>query len=301
MTLPQYVDAAELDALVVRCLAEDVGAGDVTSLATVAPETRAEAVFLAKGDGVLAGTFVAGRVFATVDPSVRVTWLAGDGQAIRRGEPFGRLEGPARALLTGERLALNFLQRMSGIATAARAFVDAIGPLPTRLLDTRKTAPGLRALDKWAVLLGGGTNHRVGLWDLVLIKDNHIAAAGGVARAIHAARAWRAENGRQDLAIELEVRTKSELAEALDTGGVDILLLDNMVTETPGGGVDTARLAEAVRLVGKRFRTEASGNVRLDTIEAIARTGVDFVSVGALTHSVRALDLSLDITLRTGR
>lgn len=301
MTLPPYLDTAELDALVARCLAEDVGPGDVTSLATVAPDTRAEAVFLAKADGILAGTFVAERVFAAVDASVRVTWLAADGQAIRQGEPFGRLEGPARALLTGERLALNFLQRMSGIATATRAFVDAIGPLPTRLLDTRKTVPGMRVLDKWAVLLGGGTNHRVGLWDLVLIKDNHIAAAGGVAEAIRAARAWRVANGREDLAIELEVRTAAELAEALGTGGVDILLLDNMVAGAPDGSVDTSRLAEAVRAVGGRFRTEASGNVRLDTVAAIARTGVDFVSVGALTHSVRALDLSLDITLQTAR
>lgn len=294
--LPPYLTDADLDALIARALAEDVGDGDVTTLATIGPDVAAEGRFLAKADGVLAGLAVAERVFRHVDESVEVAWRAADGDAVAAGTVFGTVRGPARSLLTGERLALNLLQRMSGIATLTRRMVDAARPHPTRVLDTRKTAPGLRHLDKWAVRLGGGTNHRVGLYDLILIKDNHIAAAGGVGPAVAAAQRWRDEH-RPGLEIEVEARTLDEVRAVLDAGGVDYLLLDNMVKVAGDGAVDTSMLADAVALVDGRIATEASGNVTLATVPAIAATGVDALSCGALTHSVTALDVSLKIQL----
>ncbi len=289
-------DLAEIDALIARALAEDLGErGDVTTLATVPAGQRAEATFLAKEDGVLAGLAAAERVFAALSPQLALSWTKADGEAVTAGSRFGTVEGPARALLVGERTALNLMQRMSGIATATRRMVEAAGP-GTRVLDTRKTAPGLRALDKWAVRLGGGTNHRAGLYDMVLIKDNHIAAAGGLRPAIEAARAWCREHA-PDLPIEIETRTLDEVGEVLAAGGVDRVLLDNMVCLGDDGAVDTTVLEEALGRIGDRFETEASGNVTLATVPAIAATGVDFISSGALTHSVRALDLSLKIEL----
>ena len=269
----------------------------MTSLATIPPETTATAHFLAKEDGVLAGLYVAARVFAAVDAAVRVTWTARDGDAVRSGAVFGTVTGRARSLLTAERLALNLMQRMSGIATATRRMVEAVRPHPAKILDTRKTAPGLRLVDKWAVRLGGGVNHRIGLFDMILIKDNHIAAAGGVRAALDAARRHREAAGRTDLRIEIEARTLDEVRAVLDAGGVDVILLDNMARRTTGGALDVSMLREAVALVGGRFETEASGNVTLATAPAIAATGVDFISSGALTHSVTALDLSLKIEL----
>lgn len=295
--LPSYLTEAELDAVVRRGLAEDLGSGDVTTEATIPSRTRAEAVFVSKADGVLAGTVMVDHVFRSVDPDVSIAWEARDGDRITEGQILGSVGGRARALLTAERLALNVLQRMSGIATATRAMVDAIGSRPTRLLDTRKTVPGLRVLDKWAVLLGGGHNHRIGLYDQILIKDNHIAACGGVQEAIRAANAYRAESGRRALRIEIEVRTDEELRDVLSAGSVDVVLLDNMVDRRADGSVDTSRLADAVRRVAGRFETEASGTVTLETVGAIAETGVDAVSAGSLTHSVRALDISLEMTL----
>jgi nicotinate-nucleotide pyrophosphorylase (carboxylating) len=297
MTLPPYLTDAALDDLIARALAEDVGPGDVTSLATIPPETTATAHFLAREDGVLAGLYVAARVFAAVDAAARVTWTARDGDAVRSGAVFGTVTGRARSLLTAERLALNLMQRMSGIATATRRMVEAVRPHPAKILDTRKTAPGLRLVDKWAVRLGGGVNHRIGLFDMILIKDNHIAAAGGVRAALDAARRYRAEAGRPDLRIEIEARTLDEVRAVLDAGGVDVILLDNMTRRTTGGALDVSMLREAVALVGGRFETEASGNVTLATAPAIAATGVDYISSGALTHSVTALDLSLKIEL----
>ena len=290
---------SEIDAVIERALAEDLGdAGDVTTHATVPPGRPALATFLAKEDGVLAGLAVAGRVFEAVERrlggATDVEWTHGDGDAVTAGTRFGAVRGPAHVILTAERTALNLMQRMSGIATATRRMVAATGGHAT-LLDTRKTAPGLRVLDKWAVRLGGGTNHRTGLYDMVLVKDNHIAAAGGVAEAVAAARRWRAEHG-PDLLIEIETRTLDEVDAVLAVGGVDRVLLDNMV-EVHDGRVDVSRLAEAVRRIDGRFETEASGNVTLETVPAIARTGVDFISSGALTHSVRALDLSLKVEL----
>jgi len=288
-------DLQVIDALIERALAEDIGAGDVTTLSTVPAGRRATATFLAKEDGVLAGLAVAERVFAALSPQVALTWTHDDGDAVEAGTRFGTVEGPARPILTGERLALNLMQRMGGIATATRRMVDAAGDGAT-ILDTRKTAPGLRAFDKWAVRLGGGTNHRTGLYDMFLIKDNHIAAAGGVRAAIEAAQSYRAEHA-PELEIEIETRTMDEVDTVLRVGGVDRVLLDNMVTVGDDGRINVARLADAVRRVGGRFETEASGNVTLATVPAIAATGVDYISSGALTHSVRALDISLKIAL----
>jgi nicotinate-nucleotide pyrophosphorylase (carboxylating) len=296
MTAP---DPAAINDLIARALAEDLADGDVTTLATVSDNRFAEATFLAKENGVLAGLDVANHVFGRVDTlwggGFTLVWDLRDGDAVTAGTQFGTLRGPAPIILMGERLALNLMQRMSGIATATRAMVEAAGP-GTKILDTRKTAPGLRAFDKWAVRLGGGTNHRVGLYDMFLIKDNHIAAAGGIRAAIDAARRYRAEHA-PDLAIEIETRTLDEVDEVLAIGGVDRVLLDNMVEVGDDGFVDTTMLAEAVRRVSGAFETEASGNVTLATVPAIAATGVDFISSGALTHSVRALDISLKIDL----
>lgn len=293
--LPAYLTDAALDDLIARALAEDVGPGDVTTEATVPAERQATARFLAKADGVLAGLHVAARVFAAVDETLAVAWTHADGDAVTAGTVFGSVRGRARSILTGERLALNLLQRMSGIATATRRMVEAARPHPARILDTRKTAPGLRLLDKWAVRLGGGENHRLGLYDMMLVKDNHIDAAGGVAQALRAARQHRAALDRP-VPLEVETRTLDEVRAVLAEADVDFILLDNMVAVTDAG-IDTTRLREAVELVAGRIATEASGNVTLATVPAIAATGVDYISCGALTHSVHALDISLKIRL----
>lgn len=299
------LDATLLDRLLRHALEEDLGTGDVTTEATIPPATQATAHFLAKADGVLAGLRVAERVFTLVDPTVQLTWTAQDGQAVPAGTRFGTVQGPARAVLIAERLALNLLQRMSGIATATRRMVEAVGSHPARILDTRKTAPGLRYLDKAAVALGGGQNHRIGLFDMVLIKDNHIAAAGGIRAAILAAQKYRIQHNRPDLDIEVETRTLAEVETVLEVwaetnGNIDRVLLDNMVHRHEDGTLDVSMLQEAVARIDGRLATEASGNVTLATVPAIAATGVDFISSGALTHSVTALDLSLKIQLKAG-
>lgn len=293
--LPHYLTEGDIEAVVRRGLLEDVGPGDVTTLATIPEGTSADAVFLAKANGTVAGLLVVERVLSALPGPTSLVWDVADGDLVEAGQVFGRLSGNARSILEGERLALNLLQRMSGIATATRAMVEAAAG-GARILDTRKTAPGLRGLDKWAVVLGGGMNHRMGLHDMILIKDNHIAACGGITGSIQAAHRFRANHGRDDLEIEIEVRTSAELDELLTVGGVDRVLLDNMVTVSPAG-VDTSRLKEAAERIAGRFATEASGNVTLETVGAIARTGVDYISSGALTHSVLALDISLKVTL----
>ncbi|KIZ01665.1 nicotinate-nucleotide pyrophosphorylase (carboxylating) [Monoraphidium neglectum] len=296
-------------------LDEDAGdRGDVTTQATISEATQATATFLAKADGTLAGVAVADMVFGLVDPSLKAEWSKQDGDRVRRGEEFGILKGSARSILVAERIALNFMQRMSGIATATSAMVSAVEGTGTRILETRKTAPGLRLLDKWAVLLGGGANHRMGLYDMMMIKDNHIAAAGGIRRAVERAEAFISEQGLPDLQVELETRTLEEVDLALEILGsgaaphVSRIMLDNMArrdTSKPGG-VDVSMLRAAMARVsahnaaaaaaGRRaVETEASGNVTLESVRAFAEAGVDFVSVGALTHSVTALDISLNI------
>lgn len=295
--------ADDLDALIARALAEDVGPGDVTTEATIPAGTPAVARFLLKEDGVVAGLAVAERVFAAVDPALAVTWSAADGDVLAAGTWFGEVRGAARSVLVAERLALNLMQRMGGIATATRAMADAARP--ATVLDTRKTAPGMRGLDKWAVRLGGGANHRTGLYDMVLVKDNHIASAGGVTEAMERVAAYlAADPARAGLPVEIEARTLEEV-DAVVAGArrglsVTRILLDNFARRRADGSVDVAPLAEAVARVGRAVETEASGNVTIETVAAIAATGVDFISSGALTHSVRALDVSLKITLGDG-
>jgi nicotinate-nucleotide pyrophosphorylase (carboxylating) len=274
------VSGDELTALVGRALAEDVGTGDVTTGATVAPDARARALITQKAPGTIFGLDAVEACLALLDPDVRFERLAQEGGWRERGGPVLSIEGLARALLTGERTALNFLGRLSGIATLTARFVREVEGTGTVVLDTRKTTPGLRALEKAAVAAGGASNHRVGLFDAILIKENHIAAAGGIAQAVA-----RVREAAPDLAttLEVEVRGPEEIEAAL-AAGAPRLLLDNM-------SVDELRLA--VVQVDGRAKLEASGNVTLESIRERAQTGVDFISVGALTHSAPALDLSL--------
>jgi len=263
--------------LVRAALAEDIGPGDVTSRLTVPARVRAEARIVARKSGVLCGIGVAALVFRTVDPRVRFLPRLKDGTRFRRRAELARVSGPAGSILAAERTALNFLQRLSGIATVTRRYVDAVRGTGTVILDTRKTVPGWRALDKYAVRCGGGRNHRCGLYDMILIKDNHIVAAGSIAAALQ-----RCRNARIPVAVE--VRTLADLREALAAGARRILL-DNM---------PVARMRAAVRLVSGRCRLEASGGVTLANVRQVARTGVDFISVGAITHSAPAADIALD-------
>jgi nicotinate-nucleotide pyrophosphorylase (carboxylating) len=271
------VDCADV---VARALAEDLGAGDVTTAATVPAETRARAVIRQKAPGVIYGLDVAEQVFRSLDADAVFAREVAEGVWREAGEVL-RVEGRARALLSGERTALNFLQRLSGVATMAARAVQAIDGTGARILDTRKTTPGLRALEKAAVAAGGATNHRAGLYDAILIKENHAALAGGVGAAVR-----RAREAAPDLPLEVECRDLGEVDEALSAGAPQ-LLLDNM---------SPVQLREAVRHVAGRAELEASGGVTLQTLREVASTGVDFVSVGALTHSAPALDLSLLLT-----
>ncbi len=261
-------------------LAEDIGPGDATSNSIVPRDATARGQIIAKEDGVIAGLDVAQAAFAMVDPRVEFTPMVAEGERVTSRQVLARVTGSVRALLTAERTALNYLGRMSGIATLTRRFVDAVAGTHATILDTRKTAPGLRHVDKLAVKRGGGQNHRVGLYDMILIKDNHIDYAGSLAVAVRRARA--AETG---LEIEVETRTLEDVQAALDLG-VSRILLDNMPPET---------MRRAVEMSAGRAQLEASGNVSLETVRRIAETGVDFISVGALTHSARTLDVSFDI------
>jgi nicotinate-nucleotide pyrophosphorylase (carboxylating) len=276
------IPAGLVEAAVEAALLEDLGlVGDVTTEAIIGPGARAGGVIAARKAGVVAGTALAEAAFRRLDPAVRFEPVAGDGARVASGDVVVRLAGNARALLTAERVALNYLGRLSGIATLTRRYVDAVAGTRAHIIDTRKTTPGLRAFEKHAVRAGGGTNHRIGLFDAVLIKDNHIVVAGGVGPAIEAAR----RRVGHLVKIEVEVDTLAQLEEALKYR-IDAVLLDNM---TP------ATLAEAVRLVAGRVTTEASGGVNLETARAIAEAGVDLISVGALTHSATVLDLGLDL------
>ena len=267
-------------------LSEDIGRGDATSRAVVPETARAKGFLLARGNLVASGIEVAREVFLLAEPALEWTPLAAEGEAVADGGKIAGLAGGARGILAGERVALNLLQRMSGIATETRRYVEAVRGTGCRILDTRKTAPGLRALDKQAVVAGGGTNHRFGLDDGILIKDNHLAVAGGAAAAVAAAR----ERGPFGLRIEVEVENEIQLREALNAGA-DLLLLDN---RTPA---EAARLVALARSLAPAVRIEASGKVSLANVRAYADAGVDFVSVGALTHSVRASDVSLELEI----
>ena len=265
--------------IVKQALAEDIGSGDVTTNCTIPQEEKIEATLWAKEDGIIAGLQVFAAAFRLLDSDTEINSIVQDGQAVENGKQVAVVRGSARAILTAERVALNFLQRMSGIATATRKMVQAVKGTRAKILDTRKTVPGLRYLDKWAVRLGGGENHRFGLFDMVLIKDNHIAACGSISEAVRQVRRCDDQKRR----IEVEVKNLDELQEALALK-VDRILLDNM---------DLATLKRAVELTAGRIPLEASGNVTLENVRSIAETGVDYISVGSLTHSVKALDLSL--------
>jgi len=276
------LDAGTLD-LVRRALAEDVGAGDVTTDATVAAGAVGRAAIVAKAAGVIAGLDVAEAVFRELDGDIVFGARVAEGARVAAGTVVATVRGRARAILTGERTALNFLQRLSGIATAASRYAAALEGTGARLLDTRKTAPGMRALEKRAVALGGGANHRMGLWDMALVKDNHIAAAGGVARAVE-----RVKAARPDLAVEVEVTTLDGLREAL-AAGADRVMLDNM------SEADMRDAVRAARAAPRPPEIEISGGVSLENVRALASLRPDFISVGAVTHSAPALDLSLTL------
>lgn len=273
---------AGLDAIVALAVAEDLGAGDVTGEAVIPPHARCAAAVLANQAGVVAGVGLLEHVYGAIDPEVEVTALASDGTAVDAPPvELARIEGPARAVLAGERVALNLLGRLSGVATATRAYVDAVAGTGVGILDTRKTMPGLRVLEKYAVACGGGVNHRMGLYDAFLIKDNHLRVAGGVLPAIALARA-----AHPDLPITVEVEDLRQLRDAL-AGGAERIMLDNM---TP------AAMREAVGVVAGRAEVEASGGVTLANVRAVALTGVDVISVGAITHSANWFDVSLEVT-----
>jgi nicotinate-nucleotide pyrophosphorylase (carboxylating) len=275
MTLDQIIDSA---------LNEDIGEGDVTSLSIFPKTTLGSAQLLVKDHGILAGMPVAEKVFHRFDPALKITSYKKDGDKIAPKDIVFTVEGKILSIVTAERLVLNFLQRLSGIATATHNIVQMINDLQTKILDTRKTTPNLRELEKYAVRVGGGHNHRMGLYDMVLIKDNHVDFAGGIIPAIKAVRKYLDKTGKQDMKVEIEVRNFREIEAVVEFGQVDRILLDNFVPEV---------LAEAVRFIDGRFETEASGGITVHNVRAFAETGVNYISMGALTHNFKSLDLSL--------
>ena len=272
--LHRFIDAA---------LQEDVGDGDHTTLASIPANATETARIVLKASGTVAGIAMAQMIFARLDERLEVTPLMEDGDEGKVGQDVMHISGPARSILTGERLALNCLQRMSGIATYTRKLTSLIEGTGARLLDTRKTTPNFRICEKWAVALGGGVNHRYGLWDMIMLKDNHVDYAGGIAQAIAATHEYLKAEGR-DLKIEVETRTLDEVREVIAAGGIHRIMLDNMSPEL---------MREAVGLINGQFETEASGGITEHTIRAVAESGVDYISVGALTHSFTSLDMSL--------
>ena len=270
--------SGEIDACIQRAITEDLGSGDATTNAIVPPSLKIQGNITAKQAGIIAGLDVAAKVFFALDETVAFETTVSEGERVADGTVVAKLYGPARALLTAERTALNFLGRMSGIATLTRQFVDKVAGTSAKILDTRKTAPGLRVVDKLAVLRGGGCNHRQGLFDMILIKDNHIAAAGSLAQAVS-----RVRDSGTNLEIEIEAANLQDVEAAIALG-IQRILLDNM---------SLTMMKDAVQLTAKRSQLEASGNVTLDTVASIAETGVDYISVGALTHSAKVFDVSL--------
>jgi nicotinate-nucleotide pyrophosphorylase (carboxylating) len=277
--LDVITEKSVINELIENAFKEDIGPGDVTTNAIVSEDIRAKAIWLAKESGVIAGLQLAEKVFQKLDPQINWTSRLSDGDQVQEGDIITELEGSCRAILTGERIALNFIQRMSGIASLTRKFVDAIKDYPTEMLDTRKTIPGLRYLDKYAVSAGGGTNHRMGLYDMAMIKDNHIVAAGSITKAVEMVRK------NSSIKIEVETTNLDQVREAM-TEDVDIIMLDNMSSE---------QMRKAITIIDGRAKTEASGNITLETVREVASTGVDYISAGVLTHSVKAFDISQQI------
>jgi nicotinate-nucleotide pyrophosphorylase (carboxylating) len=273
----------QIERLIRDALDEDIGAGDLATMATISAEARGKGLFRAKKDGVVAGLVLLDRIFYFIDHRVEVRLLVNDGTAVKSGMVVAEAVGPVRALLLGERTALNFLQQLSGTATLTRKLVDAVKDFSCKVLDTRKTTPGLRTLQKYAVRMGGGTNHRIGLYDAALVKDNHIEATGSIAGAVKAVRRHAPFMAK----VEVEAGNMTQVQEAIDAGA-DVIMLDNM---------SLAQMAEAVKLINKRAGVEASGGITLESIRQVAETGVDFISSGALTHSAPVVDFNMKITM----
>ena len=273
-----------IDDLLTLAFAEDIGDGDATTLSTIPAEEMGRQHLLVKEEGILAGVEIARKVFRKFDPSLKMTVFIGDGAHVKPGDIAFVVEGPVRSLLQTERVMLNIMQRMSGIATVTERYQSKLEGLNCKMLDTRKTTPGMRLLEKQAVKIGGGANHRIGLFDMILIKDNHVDFAGGIDKAVDAARNWCKENGK-DLRVEVEVRNEDEIRQAIKAGA-DRIMLDNFTPERTCGAV------RIIREEGPGIEIESSGGITLDTLRAYGETGVDFISVGALTHSVKGLDMS---------
>jgi nicotinate-nucleotide pyrophosphorylase (carboxylating) len=271
-----------IDVLIRLAFAEDVGGGDHSTLCCIPENALGKSRLIIKEDGVLAGVEMAKLIFKYVDHYLKMTVFIQDGSDVKKGDIAFTVEGSIRSLLQAERVMLNVMQRMSGVATTTRRYVEALKGTKTHVLDTRKTTPGMRMMEKMAVKLGGGMNHRIGLFDMILLKDNHVDFAGGIEKAIHCAQNYLKEKGL-NLKIEIEVRNFDELQQVIDCGGVDRVMLDNFTV------ADTKK---AVEMIAGRFETESSGGITLDTIRSYAECGVDFISVGALTHSVKSLDMS---------
>lgn len=282
---PWYVTDEAINHFIQAALAEDIGEGDHSSLASVPEKTTNKAALLIKDDGVIAGLELAEAIFKHFDPSLKITFKKKDGDSIKRGETAFEVYGSARSILSTERLVLNCMQRMSGIASYTQRLCKLIEGTSARLMDTRKTTPNFRMAEKWAVYIGGGMNHRFALYDMIMLKDNHIDMAGGIAKAIRNTKDYIAATGKS-LKIEVETRTLKEVQEVVDAGGVDIIMLDNM---------DVPTMRQALDLIKGKFKTEASGGITEKTLRSVAESGVDYISIGALTHSVRSLDLSLKV------
>ncbi len=281
--IPNYITKEALDKIILDAIREDLGDGDHTTLAVIPEGETGKASLIAKENGIIAGLELAEIVYGKFNEGIHLINYFKDGDQIKKGDVIFEVSGSARDILSSERLVLNFMQRMSGIATYTRKLVEIIDDLPVELLDTRKTTPNLRMLEKWAVAIGGGTNHRIGLYDMIMLKDNHVDLTGGIKSAVEKAVRYLKTTGKQ-LKIEVETRNLKEVEEAVHAGHVDIIMLDNMKVED---------MRKAVEMIGGKIKTEASGNVNEDTIREIAECGVDFISVGALTHSIKSLDLSL--------
>jgi nicotinate-nucleotide pyrophosphorylase (carboxylating) len=277
------VNPEQLQLLLARALEEDVREGDHTSLACIPAEASGHAVLLIKEEGVLAGLPVADAVFKMVDPSLQVEYLMQEGDVMKKGDVAFKVSGSAISILTAERLVLNCMQRMSGIASLTQQYVNAVAGTHAKVIDTRKTTPGIRLLEKYAVTVGGGANHRMGLYDMIMIKDNHVDFSGGIAKAVERVHQYLHAK-KLDLKIEVETRNLDEVRQVLEVGGIHRIMLDNYTPEL---------MREAIQLIDGQYETEASGGIKLDTIRSFAETGVDFISVGALTHSAVSLDLSL--------
>jgi nicotinate-nucleotide pyrophosphorylase (carboxylating) len=280
---PSYLTPEALQNFIKSALLEDIGPGDYSSLASIPMEKTGKAQLLIKDDGILAGVELAGEIFKAVDPKLQVEFLKQDGEEVKFGDVGLIVSGPSAPILSAERLVLNCMQRMSGIATKTFKLTQLILHTKARLMDTRKTTPNFRLMEKWAVFIGGGVNHRFALYDMVMLKDNHVDFAGGIRLAIERTRNYLAQNGL-NLKIEVETRNLKEVQEVLEMGGIDYIMLDNM---------DYATMREAVRMIDGRFSTEASGGITEETLALVAECGVDYISMGALTHSVNSLDISL--------